>query len=175
MNRQGIFKQLFESFPNSAGKVTETTVAMYYRLLRDIPDEELQITIDQCIAESRFLPTIAEIRERWHALNTVGQLTATEAWEQVTKEIKRIGSWGAPQFDNEITKRAVDAMGWINLCQSDVPGVDRAQFHRIYDGLSARGNQAQRMLPASRQLAERKAIAGPVPIAALVAGAVGEG
>ena len=61
--RLSIMKQLFMTYPNvSAGA---ETIAMYLRLTGDIPEDALQVAIDQCISSCKFLPTIAEIRETW--------------------------------------------------------------------------------------------------------------
>src|SRR5688500_14791832 len=96
-----VLSQLFSAYANA--KIDEGTVAVYMRLLRDIPPADLQAVVDQCIAECRFLPTVAEIRERYHALTrTMGTLTASDAWGQVKAEIRRIGSWGTPHFDDPV-------------------------------------------------------------------------
>lgn len=151
-----ILRQLVSAYPNS--QATRETIAVYDRLLRDIPDTDLQAVVDQCIAECKFLPTVAEIRERYHALTrTMGQLSATDAWGIVKSEIRRIGSWGTPTFDDPVIAKVVRNMGWMELCMSESPeGVDRAQFERAYNELVQRGEQVQKLLPQARDMAERR-------------------
>lgn len=151
-----VLSQLFSAYANA--KVDEGTVAVYIRLLADIPPGDLQTVVDQAIAECKFLPTVAELRDRYHALTrTLGQLTATDAWGQVKSEIRRIGSWGTPTFDDPVVAKVVRNMGWMELCMSESPeGVDRAQFERMYNETINRGEQVQKLLPQARDLAERR-------------------
>lgn len=150
-----VLKQLFEAYPNN--KASEGTVAMYYRLLQDIPPDDLQMAVDQCIASSRFLPTIAELRETWHSLTrTLGQQSAAEAWADVEQQIRETGYIGSPQFDNPTTAAVVKSMGWRNICASEQPYVERAQFMRMYDQWVQRNANVQRLLPQAREFAEQR-------------------
>lgn len=153
MNVTGILRQLFAAYPNTA--VTPETVAMYVRLLADIPPDELQTVVDQAVATCRFLPTIAELRDMRHNLHHANRLTWADAWDTVQREIRRIGSYGLPKFDDELTERAVKAMGWKTLCASENPATDRAQFRDMYQAMAARDETAQKLLPQARELAER--------------------
>lgn len=150
-----VLSQLFSAYANA--KIDEGTTAVYVRLLRDIPPADLQTVVDQSIAECKFLPTVAELRERWHTLTrTLGQLSAAEAWGQVKAEVRRIGSWGKPEFDDPTVARVVRMMGWNEICMSEAPeGVDRAQFMKMYEQLAGREEQVQKLLPQARDLAER--------------------
>lgn len=156
MSDTRILRQLFSAYANA--QVTVETIAIYDRLLSDIPPAELETVVYQCIAECKFLPTVAEIRERYHALTrTLGQLSATDAWGEVKREIRRIGSWGTPQFDDPVVAKVVRNMGWRELCMSESPeGVDRAQFERAYNEIIARGEQMHKLLPQSREMAHQR-------------------
>jgi hypothetical protein len=153
---QGIMKQLFTAYPNT--QVSEQTVATYVRLLKDIPEDELQAIVDQAIATSKFLPTIAEIRDMRHGLQNFGQLTYVEAWDTVLMEIRRIGSYGSPHFDDPLTARVVKSMGWRELCISENPGIDRAQFRDMYNALLNRQERDQKLLPQAREYVEHKGL-----------------
>jgi hypothetical protein len=155
MSDTKILRQLFSAYANA--QVTVETIAVYDRLLADIPPADLQTVVDQAIAECKFLPTVAELRERYHALTrTLGRLTATDAWGQVKAEIRRIGSWGVPTFDDPVIAKVVRNMGWNELCMSESPeGVDRAQFERAYNEIVNRGEAMQKLLPQARDMAER--------------------
>ncbi len=155
MNVTSILRQLFAAYPNTA--VTPETVAMYVRLLSDIPPADLQTVVDQAVATCKFLPTIAELRDMRHSLHNANRLTWADAWDAVQREIRRIGSYGLPRFDDELTERVVKAMGWKALCASDNPATDRAQFRDMYNALAGRQETAQKLLPQARELAERSA------------------
>ena len=160
MSDTRILRQLVSAYANT--QVTTETFAVYDRLLSDIPPADLQAVVDQCIAECKFLPTVAEIRERYHALTrTMGTLTAGDAWGQVKAEIRRIGSWGTPAFADPVIAKVVRNMGWLELCTSESPeGVDRAQFERAYNEQVNRGEQVQKLLPQARDLAEKRITGG---------------
>lgn len=146
---------LMESYPNN--NATERTIASYVRLTQDIPLDELQQAIDQCVAACKFLPTIAEIREQWHSLTrTLGQQSAAEAWADVEQQIRAVGYIGSPEFDNPTTEAVVRSMGWRNLCASEQPWVERAQFMRMYDQWQARNANVQRLLPQAREFAAER-------------------
>lgn len=151
-----VLSQLFSAYANA--KVDEGTTAVYIRLLADIPPADLQTVIDQCIAECKFLPTVAEIRERWHALaHATHHLPVSDAWGIVKSEIRRIGSWGTPTFDDPLIAKVVKNMGWLELCMSESPeGVDRAQFERAYNDLAQRSTQMQKLLPQAREMVQAR-------------------
>lgn len=158
MNVRGVLKQLFSAYPNT--QATDETVAMYVRLLGDIPEQELQTVVDQAVATSKFLPTIAELRDMYHSLTAINRITWVEGWDMVQHEIRRIGSYGAPKFDDELTARVVAAMGWREICASENQGTDRAQFRDMYQALAARADTTQKLLPQARNFAARVALNG---------------
>jgi hypothetical protein len=154
MTTDRILKQLFAAFPNT--QVEAGTVAVYMRMLRAIPVGELQAIVDQAIATCRFLPTVSELLDVHHGLDNIARLTWVEAWAEVQSEMRRIGSYGAPQFNDQITAQVVRSMGWRDLCASEMPGVDRAQFRDMYTALMARQDSDSRLLPQARELAARR-------------------
>ena len=160
MNIGPILKQLFAAFPNT--QISEGTVAVYMRLLADIPPESLQVAVDQAIATCRFLPTVAELRDTLHGLSAIGQLSWGEAWENVQSEMRRIGSYGVPQFSSELTASVVRSMGWKTLCASENPATDRAQFRDMYNALATRREGEQKLLPQAREWASENSRMLPV-------------
>lgn len=149
-----IIKQLFSAYPNT--QATVATIAIYDRLLSDIPPAELQTVVDQCIASCKFLPTVAEIREEWHKLTTrLGQPSPAEAWSEVLRQIRAVGYIGVPEFDDAVTARVVRAMGWRELCASENMVADRAHFMRMYEQIVERGEQVNRLLPQAIEMAQR--------------------
>lgn len=153
MNARGVLKQLFSAYPNT--QATEETVAMYVRLLGDIPEHELQVVVDQAVATSKFLPTIAELRDMRHSLAAAGRLTWVDGWEMVQREIRRIGSYGTPHFDDDLTAQVVRTMGWRELCASENQVADRAQFRDMYQALATRADTTQKLLPHVRTAVAR--------------------
>lgn len=151
MNIAAILKQLFAAYPNA--QATKETIAVYMRLLADIPPEALQVAVDQAIATSKFLPTVAELRDTLHGLTAIGQPSWGEAWETVQREMRRIGSYGVPQFADPLTAAVVRSMGWKTLCASENQATDRAQFRDMYTALAARREGERKLLPQAREWA----------------------
>jgi hypothetical protein len=149
-----LFKRLFAAYPNT--QIADETMGVYVENLIDIPLGELQVIIKQAIATHKFLPTVAEIRDMRHGLQHFEQLTYVEAWDTVVKEIRRIGSYGAPQFQDPITARVVKSMGWRELCMSENPGIDRAQFRDMYNALLSRQERDQKLLPQARDYVQNR-------------------
>lgn len=167
MTNMTILKQLAAAYANT--EVTMPTIAVYDRLLADIPPDDLQTVVDQCLAECKFLPTIAEIRERYHALTRkLGQPSASEAWGEVTQQIRAVGYIGTPTFANPVTAQVVKMMGWRDLCLGENMVADRAHFMKMYDQVVERGDQVQKLLPQSVAMAERYIGTSLQPVAKLL-------
>lgn len=169
MDTRAILKQLFAAFPNL--QLTVETLAMYDKLLSDIPPLDLQVIVDQAVSTMRFLPTIGELRDMHYNLRRISQISWVEAWGTVGSEMRRIGSYGVPHFEDELTGRVVKMMGWRTLCASEQPSIDRAQFRDMYQALAARDEREQKLLPQAREWAERNG--GLLPLAKLLEGVGG--
>jgi hypothetical protein len=150
MNRSGVLKQLFSCYPNTM--IQPETVAMYDRLLADIPDEVLQTVVDHAIAASKFLPSIAEIRTAAYDATHTDRLTSIEAWESVKAQMRKVGWVGTPTFTDEITAQVVKAMGWRYLCGSENEMADRSHFCKAYDAITNRQETDAKLLPEVREL-----------------------
>ena len=159
-----LMKKLVAAFPNS--QATPQTVVVYAEMLQDIPIVELEIVVNQVLAESKFLPAIAELREMHRKLGNINKITWADAWELVQKEIRRVGSYQLPKFDDELTARVVKAIGWRDLCISEEPGIMRAQFRDMYNALANRQESIDKLLPQARRLAAEKS--GLLPIGKLL-------
>lgn len=146
---------LFAAFPSA--EASEATIKLYVRMLSDIPLEVLEVSVQQCIAESEFLPTIAKLRDKAFAIQSnIAQMpTAFEAWAIVAKEFERTGFYHEPKFENPIIAKAVQCIGWRDLCCSENQVADRAHFARVYESLMKRAIEDARLLPATRELRER--------------------
>lgn len=154
MNTSGVLKQLFAVYPNA--KVSEATIAMYVRILQDIPVEDLQVVVDQAICNSNgFLPDPGQLRRLYKSFTSIGRQSYSEAWESVQRAIRGVGPYGIPKFKNELTATVVRRMGWKELCASENQGNDLARFRDIYNDLVTREDYDQNLLPSTRELADK--------------------
>jgi hypothetical protein len=136
---------LAASYP--AAKGDAGTVAAYQRMLGDLDYPAANAAVERLIATSKWLPTVAEIREATLALN-VGEIRpGGEAWGDVPRAIRRYGYMRTPgqdfDFDDPAVAAAVKAMSWQELCSSENAVADRARFIELYDQLAARSRRLQ--------------------------------
>ena len=129
-------------------------IAIYYRMLKDVPLEALKLAIDKLILESKYLPTIAEIREALKALMEETNGTRVKTWQEAQAEIAKgiTRSWFhgclgedvpddlygkpcEPKWSTPEIKAAVDSYGMDNIAlvnASDMPIV-WSQLRKAYE------------------------------------------
>lgn len=126
---------LSAAFPNE--KWTEQTCEVYEQMLLDLDVQLAMRAVQVLVCTSRFVPTIAEIRAAAADVAVGERRTGVDAWGDVVAAIRRVGSYGVPEFSDPLTARAVRALGWRNLCLGDSSEAsDRARFCEVYEGFS---------------------------------------
>ena len=142
---------ILQCFPNK-----DISLDVAWELLSDIEDKRFLIAIkDICSTTTEMYPNtniIALIREI--ALSGA-YLLSGEAWEEVIEQIRKTGYAGKPEFKDQLTAKAVEAIGWQTLCNSDKIAVDRAHFLRIYESYIGRAKEQNVKLPEVKQLIEQ--------------------
>jgi len=107
--------------------------------LKDLTDEQYGSAIKEIVASSENINKatniIAVIRSKAICRAT---LTAGEAWGEVMRQVSKVGSYNIPKFSSVVIQKCVDAIGWRNICLSEMPAVERAHFLKIYDVISER-------------------------------------
>ena len=116
------------------------TSMAYERMLADLDFVAASAAVEKLIASSRFMPSIAEIRETTLALTDGEVHPGGEAWGSVLRAIGSAGAYRVPgvdfEFSDPVTARCVQALGWTELCSSECQAADRARFIELYDTLS---------------------------------------
>lgn len=110
----------------------EDACDIYFTMLSDIPDQLGYQAALKCLSESNFFPTIAELRKASANIGTHCLPSPEEAWNEAHNLVRYVGNYGIPEFSHPLIKKAVDTMGWRELCFSENPSIDRAQFIKIY-------------------------------------------
>lgn len=126
------------------------TIELWYTMLKDLPYDLTAKAVQKWITTEKWSPSIAEIRE------AVTSMTMTipdwsEAWENVIRMIHKHGTWNVEEAMNgmdELTRKCVKRLGFVNICNSENIGVERANFRQIYEA------EAQRAM-TNAQLPER--------------------
>lgn len=146
-------------------EIKDGSSAVYYEMLKDIPDEVLETSAKQLATTCTFFPSIAEWRKAAFdiLINKPGLPSAFEAWGIVCNEIRRIGSYREPEFSFPAIQRVVEILGWKYLCMSEQSEYDRAHFFKIYDSLISRAEEDARLLPDVRRAMQAPQILEPLP------------
>jgi len=155
---------LMAAFPHA--KATAATSSAYESMLRDLEYAAVNAAISRLLATSRWMPTIAEIREATLSLQAGDVKPGGEAWGSVLKAIRFAGVHRVPGVDfafaDPVVAKCVRLLNWAELCNSENTTADRARFIELYDKLakSHRVEQLSGTLPAVvkyRELAAGKA------------------
>lgn len=118
-------------------EVTAQTSQVYERMLADLDYGIAMMAVARLVANSRFLPTVAEIREAWADIRWGPRRTGAEAWQDVERAQRRVGYLRQPRFEDPIVSSIVSA-DWPAWCKPDNPAADRARFIELYEIRSSR-------------------------------------
>lgn len=121
---------------------------IWYSLLKDLEYQVAQAAIQKYMLTNKFPPTIADIREHAASVRTGEKPLWSDGWEEVLRAIRRYGSYRETEALNsmsEITRTAVQRLGFRNLCMSENIMADRANFRMIFEQLADREQTTQKM------------------------------
>ena len=132
----------------------EQTLKVWEMALQDVDDRDFEKAV-MMLMRTRERPPVnmaAAILKEIEADN----FSAEEAWGKVVLEMSRTGFYGEPKFDDPAIAKAVQIMGWRDLCntlQKDM-GVTRAHFYRSYEACRKRAtmNDTYKMIETSPEV-----------------------
>lgn len=144
-----LLRHTLAAYPSHTARLSDAQIRdmqeVWLEMLGDLPADLLAAAVRSHIERSQWLPSVAEIRQAAVKLMRQGspaQESAIDAWGSVKREVRRVGSYGAPYFVNPITARVVQRMGWREICLSEDPeAVVRAQFERYYNAEMTRAEE----------------------------------
>jgi hypothetical protein len=149
-----IAKAIKTYYPSSPGLFPNmAAVELWYTHLQDIPYQVCTLAVNQWVATNKWPPTIADLRESAMEVLSNEIPDWSEAWEEVMKNIQRYGFYRAVEGKealSDLTRKTVDRIGYIRLCNSENITADRANFRDIYNSLAQR-ERKQSLLPAVMQ------------------------
>lgn len=119
---------------------------VWYALIKDLEYEVCNAAIQKWMLTNKFPPTIAEIRELSAEIKHGKLPDWGEAWDETCKAIKRFGFYRAQEAVaslSPLTRETVNRLGFTNLCMSENPTADRANFRTCYEIVAKREQQSQ--------------------------------
>lgn len=154
----GICSVNYKNWPEDDPDKFEMLVTLWAKMLEDTPYELAEAAVEKYIAEAKFPPTIADIRERIADITVPQGKTAIEAWGDVLKAIRYHGSYNEPKALASlptVTRKVVEAMGYRTLCLSENEMADRAHFLKVYETMLKRERDDALMLQSTRDAIQR--------------------
>ena len=119
----------------------QQAMELWYRELHDIPFPVAEAALRKWVNTNKWSPSIAEIRAMTVNVVEGEQMTWGESWEKAVKAIRRFGSYNpreALESLDPLTRRCVESLGYRELCISENPMADRANFRMVFETLDKR-------------------------------------
>lgn len=126
---------------------------MWYALMGDLPYEVCGMAIKKYMLTNKFPPTVAELRELATNIVSGDPLTWGESWERALNAVRKYGSYNkmaALESLDPLTRKCVDSIGYMELCQSENIMVERAHFQRVFEVFQKR-EQTEKQMPLQLQ------------------------
>lgn len=126
----------------------QEAIELWYRQLQDIPYIVAETALNKWVATNKWSPSIADIRVIAVSITNGEPKQWSDGWEQVQKAIRNFGLYdvdGAMESFDDITRQAVKRLGFKELCMSENPMPDRANFRMIYEQIAEQKETEQRL------------------------------
>ena len=136
-------------FPRERLLPNKEAVQLWYEELKDIPYNVATAALREYVHQSKWSPTIADIREHVVRIRDCAPEDWGEGWKQAMTAVSKYGYCNqaeALESLSGITRETVDRIVFQQLCLSENQEADRANFRRIYEQLSER-KQKEAQLP----------------------------
>lgn len=133
----------------------EHSIKLWYEALKDIHYNTMYIALQKWVETERWSPTIADLRKMCFEAQNPEIKTWDEAWEDVMHAIRFFGynrRIEALETFDDITRKVVQRIGWVQLCTSEEIGIERAAFRDIYKALSEKTITEGQIAPAIKKV-----------------------
>lgn len=118
---------------------------LWYRQLQDIPFKVAEAALNKWVALNKWSPSIAEIREQSAGLKRGSELQNWgDGWQKVLLAVRRYGMYNVEQAMeslDDLSRKCVENIGFINICRSENISVERANFRMLYETYIERQKQ----------------------------------
>lgn len=141
-------------YPNAQILPNNAAMELWYQQLQDIPYNVCTLAVNKWVAINKWAPTIADIREYAAGIRRQ-ESDWSEAWEELMKNIQIYGFYRVAEGKkalSDLTRKTVERIGYVHICNSENIVADRANFRDIYNSLLAR-EKKQAVLSAGLQAA----------------------
>lgn len=145
----GVFALALRTYyPKEALLPNSQAMELWFRELQDIPFPIAEAALRKWVQTNKWSPSVAEIRGMSASVYLPEIPEWGEAWESVCKAIRRFGFYRQGEALNSLeplARKAVERLGFRELCLSENVMADRANFRMIYESLAKRERTKQQL------------------------------
>lgn len=113
----------------------EKVLEVWYGMLKDLNYTVCANAVAQLGMQNKFMPTVAEIREKCASITAEQLPDWDEAWGMVLMSVRNYGYMREAQAIESLPEPArtvARRMGYQNICQSENIATERANFREAY-------------------------------------------
>ena len=123
-------------------------MSLWYDALKDLDYQSAYRAVRKWAETNKWSPSISDIRGMCATFTNGEFNTWEEEWQKVCHAIRYYGYMRETEALNSltgITRTIVARLGYQNLCASENPAVDRANFRDIYNNLANKQKEREQM------------------------------
>lgn len=140
----------------------EALLAGYWMALEDMSIGAFEVAVKRGQQECGYLPKPVKLR-KFGGLGS-GEDNG-EAWEGVLEQIRRVGSYGKPEFSPDVREAVVACGGWKRLCSATTEDLHNWIRKEFAEALASRTERAkaERYLPTIPETLRLPGVKEPIP------------
>ena len=155
----GLFASAIRTYyPKEGILPNQQAMELWYRELNDIPFPVAEAALRKWVSTNKWSPSIAEIREMTVTVQHGELPDWGEGWEEVQMAIRKHGMYNvkaAMDSFTPLTRQVVERLGFRNICVSENPMAERANFRQCYEILAKREQTRQQIaLPLQQVISQ---------------------
>lgn len=137
-----LFMGIKESYPKSGLFENDSAIRFWYKMLSDIPIEDLSKAVATHISTSKYAPTISEIREIASRKGRV-EKDYSFGYGLLRRAIRNFGFYRETEAldwireQDPLAATVVSRLGFQSFCLSENEMTDRANFRMAYENTKA--------------------------------------
>lgn len=152
-----LIKEMQVAFPNATICPDDQSKTFWFRSLEDLDFKQAWVAVGRHACTSKYPPSIAEIRDQAVQATEPNRRDWLEGWADVQRAIHRWGMYSpqealdALKEIDPLTSKVAEMLGWQNLCLSENPIADRANFRQCYETAKSREMENAKLPPVFRE------------------------
>ena len=148
-------------YPRETLLPNQQAMELWFRELHDIPFPVAEAALRKWVNTNKWSPSIAEIREMAANVQNGDIPDWGEGWEEVQRAIRKYGMYNVREAMDSftpLTRKTVERLGFRNICVSENPMSERANFRQCYEILAKREQMDQQVaLPLRKAIQQIQA------------------